>query len=77
MLSISLSTASVLADRRLFHLIDSSTMLAWHRQGRRRISLAEARQRALRVLWACELRRSSFAEIESKEFQSLFGWDSK
>lgn len=76
MVSIFLSTASVLTDPRVLCQIDSSSIITRQRYGRRRISLAEARQRALRTLWLCERRRTDFAEEEARKFQVLYGWES-
>ena len=74
LLSMFASTASVRADSQNIFSADSSIMLTRYLLARRRISQAEARQRALRALWLSEERRSSFAELEAREFEALYGW---
>lgn len=73
--SIFFSTASVFADPRTAFFIDSSTILGPQRPVRQRISLAEARRRALHAVWLCEQRRLEFAQLEGREFEALYGWE--
>lgn len=77
MFSVFVSTASVLTDSRMFLGDDSSTTLTWYHRARKRISLAEARQRAMRALLFNEQRRADFAEREGREFSVLYGWESR
>jgi len=76
-LSIFFSTASLFSDPRMMFSIDSSTVLGPQRPARRRISLAEARRRALQMVLLCENRRLNFAELEGREFEALYGWESR
>lgn len=75
--SMFFSTASVFTDPRRAFLVDSSTILVTQRPARRRISLAEARRRALQAVCLCEQRRSEFADLEGRAFEALYGWESR